>query len=88
MSQSNDLIGEIPAMPKTKIVLKWLGAMSGHIEAIRTHEATISKRQLLRMLYRLQEDLERAASGLTEEIGHLETQLEAELKWRRDNDNE
>lgn len=84
---SERLIDDKPPMPKTKIVMKWLGSMSGHIEAIKSHEATISKRQLLRILYRLQDDLERAATGLEEEIGYLEIQLEAELKWRRDNDN-
>ena len=84
----SELIDGMPAMPKTKIVMKWLGSMSGHIETIKFHEAIISKRQLLRIIYRLQDDLERAAAGLDEEIGHLETQLEAELKAKRDNDND
>lgn len=47
-------------VPVHKAVMSWLESVVGHVMMIRTEEATISRRQLLKIIYQFGDNAERA----------------------------
>lgn len=58
-------------MNNIRIIEKWMGNISLHISHIKKHEATISKRQLLRILYRIGDDAATATHEINREIENV-----------------
>lgn len=58
-------------MPKNiQILTKWMEDIGMHVDRIKEHDATISRRQLLRILYRLGDDAKKATAAIKEEMEH------------------
>lgn len=49
-----------PRIPIHQAVMVWLEQVTGHVMMIRTEEATISRRQLLKILYQFGDNAEKA----------------------------
>lgn len=58
-------------IPVGVALLKWLEQVAGHVMMIRTEEATISRRQLLKIVYQFGDNAERALAD-TKKISEKE----------------